>query len=204
MAMVNMTHKWLYLWEPHTASRATQEALQSLGGSKIGHHHIDINELTHWRNQQIPLSRIPQFKVLATVRNPLDTLVTRWKFSEFKSQPFVEFVRDNMHLPIVTNASKGLCQQADTILYYETLQSDLDWVFSQAVPLRRNADHKTPDKKNWQHYYYGEWDIVQELTQIYKPYLDMYGYSIEFISKLPTVRISYAKKRTYTKPIQRA
>ena len=82
MAVINHTQKWIYLMEPHTGSRVVADYLvKNLGGSQIGHHHIALSELTNRNRQHVSAKQVQDYKVIATVRNPFDMLVTKWKYS---------------------------------------------------------------------------------------------------------------------------
>lgn len=86
MAVVSQRQKWLYVMEPHTASRAVHSALMdSLTCGPLGHHHADVLELTNKRKRgRVPLlNNVEDWDLCCTVRNPFDVLVTMYRTSAF-------------------------------------------------------------------------------------------------------------------------
>jgi hypothetical protein len=202
MAVINMERKWLFLFEPHTASRWTKRALTSIKFSEIGHHHIDIPELTNWRRQHIPKHRILDFKVMATIRNPFDVLVTKWRFGPLRDKSFREFFEERKETPEVMTPLKGLYKQASTIFYYEHLQSDLDYVFGGMLNLPdRNTAETTEGKKPWQEYYRGEFGMVRHLMDTWQSFLSISGYDIGYVGGELNCSIHQAARQRWTKPV---
>lgn len=177
MALVNYTHRWLYLMEPHTASRAVALALaEHQGGSKVGHHHIGCEELTFWRRQHI---RRPEFQTLrriCTVRNPLDTLITKWKIHPKKDMTLRDWFHEHKeNLKI----NFGLYKEAHIWCWYEDLEADLQWVFSNKdLKLGYNPAHKTVKKIDWWTYYTEE--LMHEVIEHCAPYIRRFGYQYEY------------------------
>lgn len=90
MAVLNQQKRWLYLMEPHTASRAVSKALlYQLECGEFGHHHISITELTD-RRRTPTLHNLHEWDIICTVRNPFDVLVTQWKMSGASEKPMTE------------------------------------------------------------------------------------------------------------------
>lgn len=178
MALHNIQDKWLYLMEPHTASRATVAALQQVDGSQIGGHHARISNLTGRDRKHI--RDISVYDIIAcTVRNPFDVLVTRWRIGSGRNDPFHEWAWKNRDHIVVSEPLHGLWKDANSWLYYEHLSSDLNYVFGQELDLGYDDNHKTDSKEGWSDYYDqdgGEvWDYVME--HHYSGFCQMFGYS---------------------------
>ena len=183
MAVVNHHHKWLYLMEPHTASRCTRRALRKIGHTaNVGHQHIGLPELTSWRRTHLDPKQIHGYAIMCTVRNPFDVLITRWKvgaFREGRFQEHVDAMKDNksMDQPLL-----GLWKECNNFVYYEDLQEDLEWVFrGHPIELERRPSETTEMKnKPWQEYYEGQDAIVTYLMSQYGMFLKKFGYQIEY------------------------
>ncbi len=182
MAVINYDRKFIYLFEPHAASRATQDALKEYvaGTSTVGHHHISMEHLTSWRRQHIEPKRVKTFKVITTVRNPFDTLITRWKHGEHKNKSLEDFV-DHTWDHELTAPAKGLYEEASLFCWYERLQDDLRLMFTRPnLDLGYNPLHKTPEKKPWQDYYtFKLFDRVCQRPD-WIDYMNRFGYRVEF------------------------
>ena len=180
MAVINYNRKFIYLFEPHTASRATQDALKAhvKGSSTVGHHHIAMEHLTAWRRQHVEPRRIKEFKVITTVRNPFDTLITRWKHGEHKNKLLEEFV-DTCWDSELLQPARGLYKDAPYFCWYEHLQDDLRWMFSNSkLELGLNPLHKTEGKKPWQDYYtFKLYDMLCQRPD-WITYMERFGYHI--------------------------
>ena len=176
MAIANHKSKWLFLMEPHTASRAVTAALPQVGGVRCGHHHIDIATITRRDRAEISAKKIGEYKVIAAVRNPFDMLVTRYKATKSK-ESFTEWVTKMMGLNRL-EPSNGLEATATHFVYYEHLNEDLAVTFGQYLDLGYDEKHKTAGKRPWQEYYQGESELVKRLTIHWFPYLMKYGYDV--------------------------
>ena len=90
MAVLNQREKWIYLMEPHTASRAVSKALMyQLECGEYGHHHMSIPEIMNPRRTPA-LNNLHEWDIICTVRNPFDVLVTQWKVSGASEKPMSE------------------------------------------------------------------------------------------------------------------
>jgi len=95
MAVINHTKKWIFLMEPHTASRAVAAALVTqAGGANFGHHHMDTERMVQRDRQMISPKKLAEYTIISTVRNPFDMLITRWKASSFKNTELGVWVRE--------------------------------------------------------------------------------------------------------------
>jgi len=207
MAYINTAKKWLYLFEPHTASRATTVILDMLGGSKIGHHHIGIPELTNVRRQHIAANQIAGMDVIVTVRNPFDVLITRWMNTEHRDKPFERWFDKYKHHEAVTTPLTGLYASATRICWYENLENDLYWVLTGLEPakpkpkkLERNSKHVTTGKKNWNTYYTPE--MIQQLLPHYDGFLQQYGYKLHLDKAHPRMELDQETRKRHCRPIK--
>jgi len=206
MAMINIQQGWIFLEEPHTASRAVRAALAQVGGVSFnGNPHCTLAHITLVPAEQ-PTSIAPDcigdYKVIATVRNPFDWVTTKWQRSgtprDFKFW-CLDFVRRRKLKP-----SFGLESTADQFLYYEHLSEDLEKTFGRDLNLGYDPTHKTSGKKPWQDYYQSEPELVKTLMAYWLPYLQKYGYQMD-ASKIsvainPDVRASMVKPVSFEHP----
>lgn len=193
MALYNRDLKFIYLFEPHTASRAILEHLPKYvhGTATIQHHHISIQDMTNWRKQILRPQDALQCRIICMVRNPLDTLVTRWRSSSFQHVSFQRFFDNNKDHHQIKEPGMGLYRDAEFFCYYEDLQEDLRWMFNRPLlELGWDDTHKTKGKEPWYTYY--SYDMVQYLQDVYKPYLTTFGYSFTFENGRPICSIDPA------------
>ncbi|MHA2264766.1 MAG: hypothetical protein ACXAEN_20435 [Candidatus Thorarchaeota archaeon] len=181
MAVINQREKWLFLCEPHTASRACSSALLQIDESReIAHHHATLAEITNPQKQgTTPLERLLGYDVVSVVRNPLDVLVTSWLASSNSRRDewadFGEWLRFHIHGETVRNPlHRGLWQQCNIVCYYEHLQDDLNHVFDREVHLLYNTAHKTKRKQHWSNYY--DKSLLDLVLLYYQSFLDHFGY----------------------------
>lgn len=190
MALYNRELKFIYLFEPHTASRAILHHLPKYvpKTAQIPHHHIGIQEMTNWRKQLLRPKDALEARIVCTVRNPLDTLITRWRVSSFQHVSFQRFFDNNKEHHQITEPGMGLFREAEYHCYYEDLEDDLRWMFNRPeLELGWNEDHKTKDKEPWYTYY--SYDMVEYLKDVYKQYLNQFGYQISFRDGRPFCEI---------------
>jgi hypothetical protein len=181
MALYNRDLKFIYLAEPHTASRATFDAIEKSlpGTAKIGHHHISIAEMTNWRRVHLRQTDVVKCTVVTNVRNPLDTVVTRWKHGPFKDVSFWRVLTEHQNNVSISDPGMGLYREAEFFCWYEALELDLQWMFNRdGLRLQRNPEHITEGKHPWQEYYRGQRELVDTMVELYKAYLDKFGYQI--------------------------
>jgi len=206
MAVVNHSKKWLYLMEPHTASRAVTEVLlNQLGGSKCGHHHISIDHLTRRDRCEIPAKKIGDYRVVTTVRNPFDMLVTRFAPQTRHDTNFGEWVRERLDKDIGGPLpSAGLEATASHFVYYEHLVDDLQMTFGEYIDLDWNQKHKTIGKQPWYHYYENDEELVNLLSNHWSGYLSKYGYEVAYdpYAAAPVVAINQTTRDRLVIPIR--
>lgn len=189
MALVNKRQKCIYLMEPHTASRAVAKALMDQGGwGQLGHHHIGIPELTDRRRTQL-IQKVHEYDIICTVRNPLDVLVTQYKFSphsktvdEAKYLSFFDWVLRGVEADSenITTPMFGLWQGCNKFVYYEHLEEDLSKVFGKQIDVDLNPDHVTKDKEKWEMYYAGPEGgmLIGLLSPFYTDFMRQFGYTL--------------------------
>ena len=191
MAIYNRDLKFIYLFEPHTASRAVLQHLPKYvrGCAKIDHHHIGIQEMAHWRNAKLRPKDALQSRIICTVRNPFDTLITRYRVSGFKHVEFQRFLDNQMENPIIINPGMGLYQEAEYHCYYEDLEEDLRWMFNRPeLTLGWDDKHKTAGKEPWWTYYTDK-GSVDKLCHTWRAYFTRFGYQIDFRDGRPYLEI---------------
>lgn len=141
--------KWLYMFEPHTASRATRLALEALPYCKhVPPHH-----------RRPGLEKYRHYTKFCTVRNPFDTVVTKYYHgADYNHMIFQIFVRRNVNQPKCA-PGMGLWKLADYHLRFEDLEHQLKITFGALgeIKLKHERHHKSSrrGKKPW-HTYYNE------------------------------------------------
>ena len=175
MAVINREQKWLFLCEPHTASRATSKALLTLDGcEEIAHHHATLTDIT----KTTPIEYFIGFNIVYTVRNPLDVLVTNWSISSNSRREewtFEQWLTHSINTPTVNlPLHRGLWQQCNIVSYYEHLQDDLNYIFGCKIPLEYDEKHITQHKRHWSSYYSDK--SLDLILLYYQSFLDHYGY----------------------------
>ncbi len=181
MAYFNRERKFLYLFEPRTASRGTLAAMKELKlGSDVGTHHDDVEKLTFWRRQHIKPKDLEGARIICTVRNPFDLLVSVWKHhGESRTRPFVRFIDDCWDSILMQPSNRLLYKEATQFCWFEDLELDLQWTFTdERIKMEHNMTHKTPGKEPWHSYYTDE--IMDRLRDRpdWAAYLDKFGYRV--------------------------
>ncbi len=191
MALVNQRRKCIYLMEPHTASRAVAKALMAQGGwGQLGHHHIGVAELTDRRRTQL-IQNVNEYDIICTIRNPLDVLVTQYKFTPHAKESdaanymsFFDWVMTGIKAgsEAVTTPMMGLWKDCNKFVYYEHLEDDLEHVFGKKVDLGLDPAHVTTDKKPWETYYEDETGgvLLDNLMPMYGGFMAKFGYILEW------------------------
>lgn len=181
MAYFNKERKFLYLFEPRTASRGTLSAMQALKlGSEVGGHHDDIEKLTFWRRQHIKPKDLEDARVVCTVRNPFDLIVSVWKHhGESRTNPFVRFVDTAWDSILMQPSSRLLFKEATQFCWFEDLENDLQWTFTDPhLKLEYDMSHKTPGKSHWHSYYTDKIMDRLRARPDWEVYLDKFGYRV--------------------------
>lgn len=90
MAVVSDKYKYIFLAEPHCASRSMRDALKEQhGATEIGHHHVTRVHLNARENINLRRQRYTYFSV---VRHPFDVILTGYYFTR-REIPFSEYLR---------------------------------------------------------------------------------------------------------------
>lgn len=180
MAAINYNRKFIYLFEPYCASRTTLKLLkgQVAGTSEVGHHHITLDHLTDWRRQHINPKRTKDFRVVTTVRNPFDILVTQWMKSVHRHEKIDYFIHINRASSPMDPAF-GLYKDAAHFCWYEDLENDLRWMFTDLdLTLEYDDAHKTKEKKPWQEYFNPELIDMLSKRPAWIAYMERFGYRV--------------------------
>lgn len=122
MAVVSDKFKYIFLAEPHCASRAIRDALiEQHGANGVGHHHMTRVHLL--RKEMINLRR-QRYKFFSVVRHPFDVLLTGYYFTKMVI-PFSDYLRWKLeHGLRFVHDSKVL--PSDTYIHFERLDVELD------------------------------------------------------------------------------
>jgi hypothetical protein len=201
MAVLNLQREWLYLFEPHTASRTTSIVLQSIGGKEIGGPHSKFNALTGY----FPYNQ--DLDVCVTVRNPLDVLITRWLRNRGRRKPVT--LREWAHIRKNTKGAEhsftspliGLWKDATTFCWYEYLEADLQYVFQDSsIQLGYDDIHRTLEtedtfKQPWWTYFEDNKDVLDELLGLYKRFMKRFGYELDYVDGSPRMFINQAIRK---------
>lgn len=194
MAVIQRREKWLYLFEPHTASRTTQRLLRAMGGEKVGGHHANREGL----RRHIPVRQ--RMDVIVTVRNPIDVLVTKWhKNSE--GTEFNEWVATNVNRPFIRDPLTGVWQDGTTFCWYENLEEHLNRVFQRNdLTLGYDPNEKTEGKRPW--WTYPDEKTIDLLVSNFREFLDKFAY--EFYREGGEPRMTYRREgpRKLCKPLR--
>jgi hypothetical protein len=191
MAVANDKWNFIFLAEPHTASRATRDALLKLEGSyNAGSHHTDIKTLLHQRH--LHRRKRSRYTTFCTVRNPADILTTLWLqlqppynliTCESEKRTFPDFIRywgaERPETFFFRHATS-----ADQTIRYENLQEDLNFLLRGLhAPSVRLGEviGATRDKAPWFRYY-----TVADLRYILLGYPEIahWGYSDEIYKQI--------------------
>ncbi len=149
MAVVNTHIGFVYLANPHVASRATTKALLALRGSRIvANHHADLSIVT----QEYPICVAACPIVFHTVRHPLDWLVSRYLCNGGKRGEWKAWLRKRPSRPIFDRFDG----QTTAFIKYENLAEDLAQTVGHDISLDYESDHKTPGKHNYMSYWEDE------------------------------------------------
>ena len=181
MAVANDRWNFIFLAEPHTASRATRDALLTLEGSyNAGAHHTDIHTLL--REKHLRRRKRSRYTTFCTVRNPADILTTLWLqlqptcVSEVRTFP--DFIR---HWGVKRPETFFFrhAERADQIIRFENLQEDLNIILrGLQVPSVRLGEviGATRNKAPWFRYY-----TIADLRYMLEDYPEIarWGYSDE-------------------------
>lgn len=167
MAVVNHEQRFVYLFEPHTASRATLKAFMEQVPYSIDAqpHHAGLDKLGSFGD----------FNIFATVRNPFDVLVTKYLHHRYdRKRTFREFIEQNWNHNL-TAPGQGLWQEATSVVTYERLQEQLNVYFG--LELDYDPVHKTREKKGHWRSYYAD-DLYERLAARadWQQYRTQYGY----------------------------
>jgi hypothetical protein len=178
MAVLNREHNYLFLSEPHIASRSIQAALLTHAGSEaIGQHHT-LEELVQRGLDPDGL------RIFSCIRHPCDWLVTRYMhMTSWHRLGFTAFFNDFIKTVQQSRTIFLHAKTSERLIRFESLKGDLkqlaqDWKLPSIL-----LDHigKTEHKGRWFKYYDSE-----SLRKVNKWLHDFanYGYSVpEF--KLP-------------------
>ena len=198
MAVIHRRQKWMYLFEPHTASRATQRVLISIGGMQCGAHHDGVTQMRTRLRQQ----HITEYDIAATVRNPIDALVTRYIKNNLEGLSFDVWVDRNK----IKEPLSGLWRGANRYCWYENLQGDLNHMFHRNSSndsdfvLEHLDNDKTPGKQPW--WTYPSQATIDLLLGRFKSFMEMFGYEYFKEGGEPRMGIRAEAVKKWCKPMR--
>jgi hypothetical protein len=176
MAVANEKWQFVFLAEPHTASRAVRDALLKLPSSyKAGSHHISMRAMLNYKN--LRHRKHNYYTTFCVVRNPADIMVTIWLQSyEYtkQGQTLGEFIRRfGVNKP--TTYFFKHAPTANHVLCYEDLQEELNCLLRSlyAPSVTLDTVGPTKDKEPWFRYYTIE-DLEYMLSNF--PEVPQWGY----------------------------
>lgn len=191
MGVINHEKKFIFFCEPHTASRASREAVltQIPGSISLRPHHIRPD-----RVQQ----DISEYMWIAGVRNPFDTLITKYQRPSMRNLPFDGYIDCYWHHRDL-EPSYQYCLKSHRIIWYEHLLEDLQRVFKAPdLTIGYNPNHKSETKKPW-HTYYNEETFGRIAKRAdWKEYMTCFGYDVRLDG---TTTIDSEIRERYTRPI---
>lgn len=176
MAVANGRWNFIFLAEPHTASRAVRDALLKLDGSyKVGSHHIGMGAILNYRMLQH--RKRSRYTTFCTVRNPADILATLWVLKperERELETFAQYIRRwgvKKPDPFFFRHAKT----ADRVIRYENLQEELNFLLHEigAPTVKLDTVGPTADKAPWFRYYTPP-DLRYMITHF--PEISQWGY----------------------------
>lgn len=167
MAVVNTHLGFVFLANPHTASRATETALMQLEHSLlVGHHHADLTLV----KREYPNACTCK-TVFETVRHPLDWLVSRYCCRGGRVIDWEPFLMMREKKRIFGRFSG----QTNAFIKYETLKADLESITGQDIDLDYDPDHKSPNKPaDYMSYWTAE--LVEWAKKRYPIDFERFGY----------------------------
>jgi len=179
MALINTNKRWMYLLEPHTASRATSKALLRFGFVEVGGWHSKVGPL----QEAGMIPDVSDYEIGVTLRNPIDVLITRWLKDRQKDQRLFDWIT-SIEPIYYTRALAGVWKGATTFCWYEHLLEDLRFVFSAPdLELEYDPEHKTQEsaqrlKKPWWVYLEEEPKVKGILLRHYSDFMETFGYHL--------------------------
>lgn len=179
MALIHRERNLIFLAEPHTASRAVKRALLRAenGWEYVMPHHATTYQLIE--NNVLTEAEVLASIILSVIRNPLDVLVTQWRYSSFQNGSFASYLGEVKGKPELEEPLRGYWKQANRIIYYEHLTEDWRWFFPKGPPLEHFHADRTDKKGHWSDHYRDKLSWVAYLLEQYKEFLDAYGYQID-------------------------
>jgi len=152
MSVVNHTHEYIFMHEPHTGGRAIEAALMQHEGSINfnGHHHISVEKMLS--DSWVTEKQLEVYHKFRVIRNPYDWLVTYWMRNCGPAMPFQEWVI-NCADQVLNHGTMfwRYTYWVDEYLRYEDLQGGLNVNLERcgANPVQLRLIGKTVDKPDW-------------------------------------------------------
>ena len=169
MAVINDKYKFMFLCEPHTASRSTRDALMQLETSRetSQYHHINVARAIH--NHYLTPEQASEYYLFATIRDPHDLLVTKWFISNGlgrRSRPlspaglekrrvaFFEFIKGHIKTLKDNTIFWRFYRDVNTFVRFEHLEQGINQILislgAPTISLDYKREYKTDGKTQWQ------------------------------------------------------
>jgi hypothetical protein len=192
MAVIHLANKWVFLCEAHTASRMTQELLlkQVPGTIEIQPHHRPPYKI---RRDYV----IDDFTLVAAVRNPWDSLITKWFRPSNRQLPLHTYITNSWNHRD-TEPSYHYANECDRIIWFEHLESDINRIFGGPFEFSHHDGHKSEDKGPWHTYYDSEQFQRVQQREDWKQYCEWFGYDVRLDG---TVNLDERRREELTRPI---
>ena len=155
MAVINRKYGYLFLAEPHCATRSVEAALQRQRGSQViqtAWTHATYQELL---DQCVVTINEPLFK-FSVIRHPCDWAVTRYhQMTGWHKEGFAAFIKYHLDNGLWANSIFVHARYSDYTIRFESLQSALNAVLESrgSPPVCLGRLGETADRKSWPSYF---------------------------------------------------
>jgi len=177
MALINTNRQWIYLLEPHTASRSTSIALQKLGFISVGGWHAKLAPL----HEAGMIPDPTDYEVGVTVRNPIDVLITKWLKGRPKKISLWDWMRETDPV-YFRHPLMGLWKTGTTFCWFEHLTEDLQYVFNNPTitvdfdPTHKCREDASLAKRPWWKYVQEDHRVLDKALRMYGDFMKVFGY----------------------------
>jgi hypothetical protein len=168
MAVVNANRGWVFLANPHTASRAVVESLMKIDGSvETGAHHSELEQTVYSHPAATECET-----VFTGVRHPLDWLTSVMVLRGATKRNFSDVLR-YVHEDHLFWRFRG---QATDFYRFEHMEEDLTRIIGGSVDIDLDPDHITQGKRVDYMSYWTQ-DDIDYVVRRWAADFDKFGYS---------------------------
>ena len=155
MAVINDKYEFMFLCEPHTASRSVRDALMQLETSRetSQYHHINVARAIH--NHYLTPEQASEYYLFATIRDPHDLLVTKWFISVSRRDQtgFFKFISEHIKTLKDNTIFWRFYRDVNTFVRFEKLEQGVNQILrglgAPTVTLDHKREYKTDGKGHW-------------------------------------------------------